>query len=309
MDKGKLEGLFRLQALLRDFFRERDFWDVVPPPMVQHPGLEPHIHPFAVHSVKNPRTPVGYLHTSPEFYMKELLAAGFKNIFAITYCFREEPPSEHHRPQFLMLEWYRAFADNLQMARDCQELLSHCASAFCRENIVLERKSVDELFQEVLQISILDYEKPEDLKKLLARDFPEVPLPSESLDWEDYYFLLFLNKIEPKLKEYPALLIDQFPHHLSSLARIDERDPRVCRRFEIYLRGIELCNCFDELTDPVELRARAKVWEQKKERLYGYRLPPPTRFYQSMDRGLPPGGGIALGIERLYKALSGFWSW
>ena len=292
--KADLADFFRFQMAIRDFFLQRDFLDVVTPPIVDNPGIEPHIRPFFVPQAK------GYLHTSPEFHMKNLLSLGLDSIFTLSYCFRDEPISSTHRPQFLMLEWYRANADYWQIGKDCQELF-HAVGL----GRTIEYKSVDKLFQEVLNISILDYLDCDELRKLLEKKYSDIHLPEESLDWEDYYFLLFLNKVEPCLKEYPALLLYEFPHHLNALAKVKEDDPRVCKRFEIYLKGIELCNCFEELTDLSELIRRVKNLEQKRFRLYHYQLPPPGLLYQAMERGLPPSSGIALGVERFYQALTG----
>src|SRR5687767_3032706 len=101
---------FHLQQAIRDFFLERGFMDVLTPPMVPNPGMETHIHPFRVWSERGRAPTPFYLHTSPEFCMKELLSEGMERIFTLSYCFRDEPSSPIHRPQFLMLEWYRANA-------------------------------------------------------------------------------------------------------------------------------------------------------------------------------------------------------
>ena len=133
----------------------------------------------------------------------------------------------------------------------------------------------------------------------------------EELSWDDYYFLLFLNKIEPLLVHYPYLLLYEFPHHLSALSTLKEADPRVCERFEIYSKGVELCNCFNELRDLTIQKERFSFQAHEKEKLYGYILPEPQVLYDSLERGLPVSSGIALGVERLQKVLTGienpFW--
>ena len=318
--KEKLEGLFYLQHILRDFFCKQGFLDVLTPPMVEHPGMESHLHPFAVHSMIEPKKRLGFLHTSPEFYMKELLSLGFKKFFTLGYCFRDEPSSAHHRPQFVMLEWYRANESYENIMKDSEHLINLAAQKLTEQghpvnpyylDCKLKKKRIDELFQEVLNISILDYIEGKKLREYILQYHPDIPLPKEDISWEDYYFLLFLNKIEPTLQNNPALLLYEFPAPLAALSTLKKDDPRVCERFEIYLRGIELCNCFNELTDLNILKTRFKLQGQEKYARYGYRLPKPQRFYAALKQGLPPCSGIALGVERLYGALVGeenpFW--
>ena len=320
---GNLRGFLHLQDIVRNFFRTRDFLDVAIPPVVENPGMETHLHPFSLYSLKDRKVLTGrYLHTSPEFHMKELLSQGLEKIFTLSYVFRDEPLSEDHRFQFLMLEWYRAGASYEKIMEDCEALVVSGAAGLearghpvrFQGKIPWVRKSVDELFREILNVPILDYLDKERLRDLIAGSYPEVPLPEEgqvSMDWEDYYFLLFLNKIEPVLKEVPILLLYEFPSPLAALSTLKKTDERVCERFEVYLYGTELCNCFNELTDLAILKKRFEKQHRDKYRHHGYRLPSPKRFYQSMEKGLPQSSGIALGVERLYKGLTGvenpFW--
>ena len=296
---------------------------MVTPPVVENPGMETHLHPFALYSVKNRKVLTQrFLHTSPEFHMKELLVQGFDKIFTLSYVFRDEPSSDEHRFQFLMLEWYRVGVDYEKIMDDCEELLRWTAGQLkarkypirLNNKIKLEKMSVNELFQKILGFSIVDYLDRDHLRDLIAEKYPEIPQPTlkqSPLDWEDYYFLLFLNKIEPAIQEIPALLLYEFPHPLAALSSLKKSDNKVCQRFEIYLHGIELCNCFNELTDLAILKKRFKKQNQEKYRHHHYQLPSPKRFYKSMERGLPPCSGIALGLERLYKGLTGvanpFW--
>jgi lysyl-tRNA synthetase class 2 len=241
--------------------------------------------------------------------MKEMLSHGLGDIFNIGYCFRDEPSSQTHRAQFLMLEWYRVQASYETIKSDCKNLIQHLSP-----NIEIEQKSVQELFDDVLRIDILNYLDSESLRALILENFKDIHLDEDQslYAWEDYYFLLFLNKIEPRLESYPALIIDQFPAPLSALSNLNENDQRVCKRFELYLGGLEIANCFDELTDLKIQKQRFINQTADKKKLYGYELPEPTSFYQSLERGLPKSAGIALGIERLFMALNKkenpFWS-
>lgn len=320
--KNKLKAQFDLIWTIRTFFQQKNFSDVMTPPMVKNPGMETHIHPFQVgRAISGGFTP-WYLQTSPEFHMKELLSIGFEDLFTITHSFRDEPVATHHRPQFLMLEWYRRNAHYTQIMKDCEDLFSFSLDQLEQKqnpidlnmkNIKFERSSIQDLFWDMLNIDILDFLNIKDLKELIEKNFKDVPLPGkgEVLSWDDYYFLLFLNKVEPHLNHHPYLLLYEFPHHLSALSTLKKDDPRVCERFEIYCKGIELCNCFNELTDLSTQKERFKTQAQEKKSLYRYELPEPSVLYTAMERGLPRSSGIALGIERFLKILTGvenpFW--
>jgi lysyl-tRNA synthetase class 2 len=305
--------LFELIQIIRNYFGEQGFLDVLTPPAVENPGMEVHIHPFQLHSVQNNSLKPLYLHTSPEFCMKELLGSedSLERIFSISYCFRDEPESPIHRPQFLMLEWYRKNERYESIMHDTEELIQTVMNQGQKKGLPIRpeligkkliKKTMSELFREELNIEILNYLDIDSIKKLL-NNFPEVPVPAAELEWDDYFFLLYLNKIEPVISKYPLLMITEFPAPLSALSTLKKDDPRVCERFEIYINGIELCNCFNELTDAKEQRKRFKLQNELKQKIYHYQLPTPSKFYLVMDKGLPPSAGIALGIERLLSSI------
>ncbi|MBL6990289.1 MAG: hypothetical protein ISR65_10945 [Bacteriovoracaceae bacterium] len=311
---------FHFLAAIRNFFNKSDFIDVLTPPMVENPGMETHIHPYKVIDSK------WYLHTSPEFHMKQLLSLGFEKIFTLSYCFRNEGTidSDHHRHQFIMLEWYRANSTYEKIMDDCEQLFVHCQDYLANKgigmrdefkNATLTRMSVQELFFKFLQIDILEYLEIDSISKLIKDKFCDIPLPKSNetdMEWDDYYFLLFLNKIEPKLKQFPYLLLYEFPYHLSALSTLKKEDPRVCQRFEIYVAGVEICNCFNELCDLKTQRNRFEMQSALKKKLYHYCLPEPTILYEALERGINSPSGIALGVERLLMALTTiehpFWS-
>lgn len=320
--KNKLQAQFELIRAIRNFFETQSFIDVMTPPVVENPGMETHIHPFEVHHKYKAGSTNQFLQTSPEFAMKELLALGFENIFNISYCFRDEPRAPHHRFQFLMLEWYRKNAHYTQIMNDVDELFEKCSVHLQEKNITLntayknfspERATINELFLEFLNFNLLDHLNTNDLKTYIEKNHKDVPLPvqGEELSFDDYFFLLFLNKIEPRLKNYPYLLVSEFPHQLAALSTLKSSDTRVAERFEVYCHGIELCNAFNELTHFSEQKKRFDLQAEEKQNLYGYKLPTPTKFYQTMNHGLPTSAGIALGIERLLMILTGlqnpFW--
>lgn len=288
--------------------------DVLTPPMVQNPGMETHIHPFEVFSKQKKSSTGLYLHTSPEFHMKSILASekDFNNIFTISYCFRDEPRSDIHREQFIMLEWYRKFQRYEKIMDDVEKLIFSVSNHLESKKIPLkhkykksdfERATIQEVIREFTNIDILNFLDTKDLRDLISKDFKGVPLPSVDCSWDDYFFLLFLNEVEPHFKNYKSLLLYEFPAPLSALSTIKESDSRVCERFEVYLNGIELCNCFNELTDLKTQKRRFNIQKNEKKALYNYELPEPTEFYEVLEKGYPASSGIALGVERLLYSL------
>jgi len=281
------------------FFEARGFLQTYTNPMVENPGMETHIHPFEVHSALGQKKSDWYLHTSPEFAMKKLLSDGMEKIYQICWCFRDEPNSELHRPQFLMLEWYRSQARYEQIMQDLEELIS-----FLSPNaVIVQKKTVSEIFKEFVGFDILDYLDKDQLHTQIKKHLPHLPLFEELEEWDDYFFLIFLNDIEPKLTKYPALILYEYPYHQAALSTIKNNDPRVCERFELYLNGIEVANCFNESTNKTELKKRFELQQKTKEKLYGYKLPEAKTFLKTMDN-YPNSAGIALGIERLYATLT-----
>jgi lysyl-tRNA synthetase class 2 len=158
--KNKLKAQFDLLWAIRLFFQQNNFLDVMTPPMVENPGMETHIHPFSVGHAKSKNMSPWYLQTSPEFQMKELLSIGFDDLFTITYSFRDEPNASAHRPQFLMLEWYRKNAYYTQIMKDCEDLFVFCLNQLeQKQNPIdlnlkkskFERSSIQDLFLDMLK--------------------------------------------------------------------------------------------------------------------------------------------------------------
>lgn len=290
---------FEFVKQVHRFFEARGFLHVYTPPMVENPGMEVHIHPFQVTRAHGQKKSDWYLHTSPEFAMKGLLRDGLDKIYQINWCFRDEPESELHRPQFLMLEWYRSRARYEQIMDDIEELVHDLSN----NTIEITRKTVQEIFIESLNIDILNYLTKEKIHQLIKTKLPHLPLHEEMPEWDDYFFLISLNEIEPKLKNYPGLILYEYPYHQAALSTLKQDDARVCERFELYLHGVEVANCFNESTDLNELQKRFELQAKTKKELYGYELPSPKKFYQTMQ-DYPASAGIALGVERLFGAIN-----
>jgi lysyl-tRNA synthetase class 2 len=296
---------------IRSFFTGQNFLEIMTPIVVENPGMETHIHPYQVHGVYNQK-PLGYLHTSPEFELKFFLAhqPTVKNAFGLNFCFRDEPFSPQHRPQFIMLEWYRVNQFYDQVKNDSWQLYQYLIQYMSKLNLPPKKvatkpitMTMAECFKQFLNANLFDLLETDTIHNYIKQYHPDVPLPTSQLSWEDYFWLLFLNKIEPELSTFDFLILDQFPHHLSALSTLNQSNPLVCDRFEIYLNGIELANCYNELTSLTEQKARFEKQSQIKKELYQYQLQTPERFYTALKKGLPKSSGIALGVERLYNHL------
>lgn len=302
-----LEARARVLRGVRRFFEDRDFLEVETPALQISPGLEPHLKAFATAVVD----PYGgedrrfYLHTSPEFAMKKLLVAGFPRIFQMAQVFRNGERSETHHPAFTMLEWYRAGATYRDLMDDVAGLFSAVGVA-----VPVTRMTVNEAFQSLAGVDMLatvaDPDDPDPPAEALKAEARRIGVHTGDGDrWDDVFFHIFLDRIEPRLGgEGPVILYD-WPASMAALSRRSATDRRVCERFEVYWRGVELANAFGELTDAAEQRRRFTHDMDLKERLYGERYPIDEDFLAALEHGMPESAGIALGIDRLVMAVTG----
>ena len=318
--RGRLMARGRVVGAVRDFFTESGFVEVDTPALQVSPGLEPHLKAFAtmLHDpIEGAIRPV-YLHTSPEFAMKKLLAAGMPRIWQLAHVFRDGERSTTHHPEFSMLEWYRAGAGYVQLMVDCEALLRRTQSAAGAEMLTwqgrssdarrpFERLSVAAAFERYAGVDVLstapDPATP-DVERLAAAAVRIGIPPHPGDDWETLFFRIFLDRIEPYLGiGVPTILYD-YPLALAALSRQKPDDARLCERFELYVCGLELANAFGELTDPAEQRRRFVADQAKKQALYGETYPIDEDFLMALEQGLPDCAGIALGFDRLVMLLT-----
>jgi elongation factor P--(R)-beta-lysine ligase len=292
----------RLYASLRRFLGERGYEEVETPALIPTPGMEPHITAFEVPFV--PETGVGrpvtwYLHTSPEYAMKRLLAAGAGPIFQICKVFRNGEVSPTHNPEFTMLEMYRPNADYVAIMEDLERALAAAedgvvgAGFFSR--LPYERLSVRDALLRHAGVDLRACPDGPSLRRAAEAHGVRV---GEATAFDDVFFHLFLQKVEPALgAERPTFLIE-YPASMASLSRLKPGDPTVAERVELYAKGVELANGFSELTDAAEQRRRL-VDEQAQRRAAGKPVYPlDERFLEALGR-MPPSGGIAVGLDRI----------
>jgi lysyl-tRNA synthetase class 2 len=310
----------RILAALRNAFAELDFIEVETPALQACPGLEPHLKAFAT-TLETPGEPARqrFLHTSPEFAMKKLLAGGMPRIYQFAHCFRNGERGATHHPEFTMLEWYRAGASYRDLMVDCEILLRAAAAAAgvprfrwqgreADPGATWHHLSVTEAFACHTGIDLLatmpDPHSP-NLALLAKAALPLGIAPHEGDDWEDLFVRIFLERIEPLLGLGAPTILYDYPISMAALARPKPTDPRLAERFELYVCGLELANAFGELTDVVEQRRRFAADQTKKQALYGEAYPIDEDFLAALAFGLPDSAGIALGIDRLVMLASG----
>lgn len=310
----------RIMRATREFFST--FAEVETPALQTSPGLEPHLHAFTTsqEDIAGRELNKFYLHTSPEFAMKKLLVAGAGNIFQLARVFRNRERSHTHHPEFVMLEWYRTGANYEAVMEDTVGLLRAVARAaeakeFRWQGKVAdpfrewERISVNECFQKYVGIELLDtIENPlqPNPGRLAAVAKAKLGISSSPGDsWDDLFFRIFLDHIEPKLGVGSPTILYDYPISMAALSRSKKSDPRLAERFEVYVCGLELANAFSELTDAKIQRARFEADMDLKEELYGYRYPIDQDFLAALEHGLPECAGIALGMDRLVMLATG----
>jgi lysyl-tRNA synthetase class 2 len=290
-------GLMR--AAIRAFFEARGYTEVETPYAVPAPGEEIHVPAFGL-------DPPGlYLNTSPEFAMKKLLAGGAGKIFQLARVWRNEPPSDTHAPEFSMLEWYRPSASMPDLMDEVERLLQAILPPRVSWRGVtaqlnkFERLTVAEAFSRHAGVDVLT----------TANDAPALARAAGTAlrsgeDWEDLFFRLLLERVEPHLGRPHPTFLTHWPVAQAALARRDPADARVAERFELYCCGLELANAFVELTDATEQRARFTADRARRHALYGQRWPLDEDFLAAVAQ-MPESAGIAMGFDRLVMLATG----
>lgn len=309
----------RIQSALRRWFDDDGFTEVDPCALQASPGNETHLHAFATDAIGNDGVARRmYLHTSPEFAMKKLLAAGESRIFAFAHVWRNRESGARHSPEFTMLEWYRVGQDYTALMADCANLLRLAVkaagspvlrrgTAVCDPFAEFERLSVAEAFQRHAGLDLLatmDADGRPDREALAAQVMAAGMRVDAGDTWSDLLSAVLVQRVEPHLGHGRATILDRYPAHEAALARRCPGDARVAERFELYACGVELANGFGELTDPVEQRARFVAEMDEKQRLYGERYPLDEELLAALAH-MPPASGIALGFDRLAMLATG----
>jgi elongation factor P--(R)-beta-lysine ligase len=278
LERARLQGLqpvlqlrSRILAVIRTWFSQQGFAEVETPVRLPTPALELHIDAEPSGSA--------FLRTSPELHMKRLLAAGYDRIFQIGPCFRKGERGERHNPEYTMLEWYRANADYTDIMSDAESLLRHVEILNLKSEI--PRLTVEDLFLKHAGWNPVDHYDAERFEQDLVA------------------------KVEPALPRDTPVFVMDYPAPAAALSRRKPGRETVAERFELYINGVEIANAFSELTDPIEQRQRFESWARERKVLGAPVYPLDEDFLAALELGMPPSGGIALGIDRLIMVLVG----
>ncbi|MDQ0318377.1 lysyl-tRNA synthetase class 2 [Pararhizobium capsulatum DSM 1112] len=317
--RGFLLGRNRIQAALRGFFVDRDFIEVDTATLQISPGNEAHLHAFATAAINADGSEVPlYLHTSPEFACKKLLAAGEQRISCFAHVYRNRERGPLHHPEFTMLEWYRVGETYQALMDDCAAILALAAQAAGRDVLsyrvrvtdpfaVPERITVAEAFAAHAGVDLLasiDGDGETD-REQLAGSLRQVGIRVALDDtWADLFSRVIVEKVEPNLGLGRATILYEYPVAEAALARPTPHDPRVAERFELYACGVELANAFGELTDAGEQRRRFGFEMAEKQRVYGESYPLDEDFLSALHI-MPEASGAALGFDRLVMLATG----
>ena len=308
----------RIKQTLRRFFAAQEFVEVESAILQASPGNEAHLHAFATELV----APSGararlYLHTSPEFACKKLLAAGERRIFEFARVFRNRERGALHHPEFTLLEWYRAHEPYTVLMADCAAILMQAAEAAGVKQCTFrgrtadpvadpERLTVAEAFDRFAGIDLLATVtgRDADREALAAAARKAGVRIADDDNWGDLFSRILVERVEPHLGIGRPTILTEYPAIEAALARPTPADPRVAERFELYACGVELANGFGELTDAAEQRRRFEAEMAEKERVHGERYPIDEEFLAALAQ-MSPASGCALGLDRLVMLTTG----
>jgi lysyl-tRNA synthetase class 2 len=273
--------IIRAQVIqaLRNFFIDNDYLEVETPIRITAPAPEAHID--AVESGN------WFLQTSPEICMKRLLAAGFPRIFQICKCFRQGERGRLHLPEMTLLEWYRADSNYQDMMNECESLFTAVAREMgSKEDMLIYQGNKISLTPPCPRISV----------SAAFDKFGSISLKA-ALE-QDQFDEIMATEIQPNLGQTQPNFLYDYPASSGALARLKPQDPRYAERFELYIGGLEICNAFSELTDPVEQRTRFES-EQEHRLKSGKPIHPMPHKFLGALKDMPEASGNALGIDRL----------
>lgn len=293
-----LQARARLLQAVRGFFSQRGLLEVETPMLSAAAGTDPNLEPLATHYA-GPGAPADgtlYLHTSPEFPMKRLLAAGAGPIWQISRVFRGGERGRRHNPEFTMLEWYRPGWDHHALMDEVAALVAH---------VLGEARPVRVwTYAEACTPLGIDPHVDRDAE-LLERARELGIAPASAMDRGGLLDLLLSHQVVPGLGWGCIDFICDFPVEQAALARIRTDEPPVAERFECYLEGMEIANGFHELVDAVEQRQRF-VADQATRRDRGQSKPPlDEHLLAALNAGVPDCAGVALGLDRLFMVALG----
>jgi lysyl-tRNA synthetase class 2 len=317
--RARLLARNRVKSALRAHFEGQGFIEVEAAALQVSPGNETHLHAFATNAV----SPDGqarplYLHTSPEFALKKVLAAGERKIFDFARVFRNRESGVRHAQEFVMLEWYRVEEDYTALMDDCEAILTVATGAAGATMLRHGNRTADP-FEAPERLTVADaFTRHAGIDLLATLDDAggarREPLAAAAVaagvrvaaddSWSDIFSRVMAERIEPAIGNGRVTILCDYPLPEAALARPKPGQPKVAERFEMFACGLELANAFGELRDASEQRRRFEADMEEKARLYGERYPIDEDFLAALPL-MPEASGSALGFDRLVMLLLG----
>jgi lysyl-tRNA synthetase class 2 len=316
---GRMDGsVFRMRhdltRAIRSFFDSLGYWEVDAPMLTPYPTLDANILSVRADVVSETGKPHRlFLHTSPEYSMKKLLAAGAGKIYFLGKVFRDGECTPLHNPEFTLLEWYRTNATYADIMDETESMLHEVAVRLLKTDRIpfgskiidftppWPRVTVGQLFEEKTGLP-LDPEMDLQALQCIAQRVG-VPFGAEE-DWETVFLCIFMEKMEPGLGDSKPVFLTDYPLRLGLNAKSKPDNPDWTERAELYIGGLEIANGYTELTDPEEQKKRFIFDQGRKKRETGLEYPVDSELIEAMKSGLPPCAGIALGLDRLLMLLA-----
>ncbi|MEX1221169.1 MAG: elongation factor P--(R)-beta-lysine ligase [Idiomarina sp.] len=294
-----LEQRAQLLRQIREFFFERKVLEVETPALSAFGVSDVHLQNLTVRSA-NSNFPPLFLHTSPEYAMKRLLAAGCGSIYQLAKVFRDDEQGRFHNPEFTLLEWYRVGFDDVQLMDEIDSLMQQVLGSPPARRI-----SYQQLFLEELEIDPLSVDAFADLQDVLLVHPEIADLVKHETQLDTLLQLAMATIIEPYFSQREPIFVYDFPASQAALAKLDTNNPKVAKRFELYFKGVELANGFAELTEASIQRKRFEQDNNRRRELGLTEVASDERFLAALEAGLPECAGVALGIDRLLMLKAG----
>ena len=317
--RDRLLARTRIAGFVRRWFCAHDFVEVDAAALQISPGNETHLHGFRTALVgPDGSATEAWLHTSPEFAMKKLIAGGETQIFSMSHVFRNRERTALHAPEFTMLEWYRVGAPLARLMEDCAKMLALAAHVADVRKLTFrgreadpfeppERLSAREAFYRHAAIDLfesLPSGREPDRAMFAAQARAAGLRVAEDDGWSDIFSRILSERVEPRLGTGRATILHSYPASEAALAERSTDDPRIAERFELYCCGVELANAFHELRDAGEQRRRFEADMAEQRRIYGTSCPIDPDFLDALS-AMPDACGAALGFDRLVMLATG----
>ena len=293
MNKNKRQLIVKYADFLhkiRNFFYAKNILEVQTPIAQNYGSLDPYLEnlSFEFQGTK-------YLQTSPEFAMKIILSDLKKSIYQITKAFRADQSSQFHNFEFTMLEYYRVDFCEFLLMDEIDELLTKLFSFSKAKKISYQNAFLEYLDLDPFALSFLELKNQKQYFKNFVGNF---------FDKDELLNYLFAIYIEPNIAKNNPVFVYDFPATQASLAKISSKNPKMARRFELYYKGVELANGFNELLDPNEQLQRFVLDNQKRKKLNKQELKIDPNFINALKKGLPNSSGVAIGLDRLFMLVA-----